>query len=541
MNASEDFIVDFPSLFVAIDWVQNHLVVPDGYQKGEPLILTDWQAWCLLNHYRIRPTATVGQLAPAFHYRRSQIILVQKSGKSPLGAAFAIMEGLGPVVFAGFAQGHETYKCSDHGCHCGWEYQYSAGEPMAKPWPTPLIQLTAVSEDQVANTFDALKPMVLGGPLASMIKVTEEFVRLPNDGRIDVVSSNARSRLGQRVTAVLMDETGLWTPETRMVKVADTQRRGLAGMGGRAMELSNAWDPAENSVAQRTAEAKATDIFRYHPLPPANLSYSNKRERRKIHKYLYAGSPWVDIDAIDAEAAEIYETDPAQAERFHGNRVTAGTGMAYNPKVWDELIDIEHEVPRNATIVIGVDGARYEDALAVVATEVETGHQWPLGIWEVPTFADNEYEHDFDAVDGVMQETFKFYNVWRVYIDPQRIEKLVERWQGRWGDKTIIEWHTNRPKQMAHAVRKHIEAVNSGDLTHDGDATFRTHIANAVKQPVGVYDDDHRRMFVIKKDRPHSPLKMDAAVAAVIAWEAKGDCTAAGATKPQQRAQLHFL
>jgi hypothetical protein len=57
-------------------------------------------------------------------------------------------------------------------------------------------------------------------------------------------------------------------------------------MGGRAEETTNAWDPNENSVAQRTAEAadRTGDIFRWHPLPPKGLSYRNKVERRKIHR-----------------------------------------------------------------------------------------------------------------------------------------------------------------------------------------------------------------------------------------------------------------
>ena len=38
-----------------------------------------------------------------------------------------------------------------------------------------------------------------------------------------------------------------------MTKVADTQYRGLAGMGGRAALTTNAWDPGEESVAQREA------------------------------------------------------------------------------------------------------------------------------------------------------------------------------------------------------------------------------------------------------------------------------------------------
>src|SRR4051812_19242616 len=144
--------------------------------------------------------------------------------------------------------------------------------------------------------------MIEHGPLHDVIRKTgEEFIRLPGGGRIDTVTSSHQSRLGQRVTFVPQDETGIWTESNKMVKVAETQRRGLAGMGGRAVETTNGWDPAESSVAQRTSESQAADIFRFHPQAPAGLSYRNKAERRKIHRHVYSGSWWVDLDSIEAE------------------------------------------------------------------------------------------------------------------------------------------------------------------------------------------------------------------------------------------------
>ncbi len=41
-------------------------------------------------------------------------------------------------------------------------------------------------------------------------------------------------------------------------------------------------------------------------------------------------------------------------------------------------------------------------------------------------------------------------------------------------------------------------------------------------------------MWVIHKDRPDSPQKIDAAVAAVLSWEARTDAIAAGANVEAQ-------
>jgi hypothetical protein len=534
---------DFPSLgYLVSDWVEAHCIVPDGFSKGDPFVWVDEQLVFGVHHYRLRPDIEFRPdrplLASAFKNRRSQLVRAQKWGKNPLIASLICAEGVGPVLFAGWAVGGETWDCRDHGCGCGWVYEYEPGEPMGMAWPTPLIQITAVSEEQTDNTYAALRPMIDDGPLHEVIpKTGEQFIRLPGGGRIDVVTSSARSRLGQRVTFVPQDETGLWTAETGMVKVAETQRRGLAGMGGRAIETTNPWDPAEHSVAQRTYEATADDVYRDYRMPPANLSYSNKRERRKIHKFNYAGSPWVDIDSIEAEAAELLETDPAQAERFFGNRVQAAADAAFDIDQWEKLTNTDAVIADRSLVVIGVDGARFDDALAIIATDVISGHQWPLevpgtdrvSIWTRPENADDDYEHPADEADAAMIAAFEKYQPWRVYCDPQWIDHLVDRWAGRWGDR-VVNWYTNRPKQIAYALRNYRSAMSGGDISHDGNTTFARHIGNARRRKaVGVYDEERRPMWTVGKP-PGGSLKIDAAMAGCLSWEARGDAIAAGAT-----------
>lgn len=322
------------------DWGEWHCRIPDGDYRGQPFVLYDEQLRFIDGFYRVKPTAKRGQKAPAFVYRRAQLVRPQKWGKSPLEAFHVCAEAVGPVLFDGWAEGGETYDCRDHRCDCGFVYEYEVGEPMGRPWPTPLIQITATSEEQTDNVYDALRPMIDLGPLHDVIpKTGEEFIRLPNGGRIDAVTSNARSRLGQRVTFVPQDETGLWTKSAGMIAVATTQRRGLAGMGGRSAEITNAWDPSEDSVAQQTFESNAPDILKDYTQAPEHLSFRNKAERRKIMRLVYGDSllsrgGHVDLDSIEAECVELLERDPAQAERFYGNRIVHGLGAWLPEGLW---------------------------------------------------------------------------------------------------------------------------------------------------------------------------------------------------------------
>src|ERR1044072_2195089 len=195
MSPEPDYRVDFPTLFVTVEWIEAHCVIPDGFSRGGQFVLSGWQAWGTPNPYRVKATAQRGQLAPAFHNRRSQTVRPQKTGKGPFTAAIICNEGVGPALFAGWAVGGELYDCRDFGCGCGFVYEYEPGEAMGMPWPTPLIQITATSNEQTDNIYDALRPMIELGPLAELIpKTGEEFIRLPGQGRIDTVTSSAKSR-----------------------------------------------------------------------------------------------------------------------------------------------------------------------------------------------------------------------------------------------------------------------------------------------------------------------------------------------------------
>lgn len=357
MRSDRVGVVDFPTLGDLLDaWYEQHCRIPGGFLRGQPFKQYDWQFWCTANHYRIRENAKWIPGAPllnqAFTYRRSQVIAPQKTGKGPWGACIVAGEAVGPTVFGGWAKRGEAYRCEDHGCPCGWEFDYEVGEPKGIRHPSPLIQLSATSEDQADNVYGPLKVMVARGPLSQLLAKREGFMRIRGENeedddldRIDVVTASANSRVGNPISFALQDESGLYTKENKLRAVAENQRRGAAGMGGRTIETSNAWDPAKNSVAQTTYEAAAEDIFRFWRDPDLSselrgkdgkpIPYTTKTNRRKIHRYVYEGSEHVNLDSIEAEAAELIEKDPAQAERFFGNRVVAGGGTWIPDGFWE--------------------------------------------------------------------------------------------------------------------------------------------------------------------------------------------------------------
>lgn len=525
---ARSYTVDFPTLWIVPAWHEHHCIIPDGFRKGTPWRHYDWQLWTTVNHYRVKPGAVpfddegYPTRAAAFHNRRSQVVAAQKTGKGPFAAVIVCGEAVGPVLFCGWAEGGEVYRCADHGCHCGWSYTYDPGEPMGMPWPTPLIQLLATSEDQVDNVYRPLQAMARGPFLSAQMRVGEQFIRLPNDGRIDVVTSSAQSRLGNPITFALQDETQLYTAQNKLIRVAETMRRGLAGMGGRSMETTNCWDPAEQSVAQRTYEGKSRDVFKFYETPPSDLRYSVKSERRKIHEFNYAGSPHVNLDSIEAEASEIAETDPAQAERFYGNRIVAGLGSWCDGDAWDARSK-PRALPSRPQVVLGFDGSDVDDWTGIRA-ETQDGYQFTPETSGGPTIW-RPSEHGGKVprleVAAAVDELFTRFDVVRMYCDPPYWETEVDTWAEKYGEKRVLRWETYRPKQMHDAAERLLTDINKKDsgFTHDGCHDTGLHIRNARKAA------RLNGRYVLTK--PGDGRKIDLAVCSIICHEAWGDVTAA--------------
>lgn len=520
-------------MMVVPSWVEAHCVIPDQENRGEPFLLGDEQLVFMANHYTVRPDAQRGQKATAFVFRRSQLVRAQKWGKSPLIGAFVCAEAVGPVLFDGFAVGGEEYHCADHGCGCGWVYEYEPGEPMGKAWATPLIQITATSEDQTDNTYDALRPMIELGPLAEVIpKTGEEFIRLPNDGRIDVVTSKANSRLGQRVTFVPQDETGLWVQSNGGHNLAKKQRQGLAGMSGRAIETTNAWDPAEDSVAQRTFLSQAKDINKDFRQPPADLDFTVKKQRRKIFEFNYAGAPWVDIDSIEGQAFEMLEKDATDAERFFGNRIVAGAGRWLESAKWAKRAQPRLVKP-GTKVCLGFDGSDNEDYTGIRLETLDYYQFTPTygaagrrTLWKPADFGGRIPR---DEVRAAVEEICTTFDVVRAYCDPKFWETEIDEFASLYGEKVFIKWPTNQIGRMWPSLERFRTDLYDEDsrFRHDGDEQVAEHAANAVIRARGVDPITELRKYILGKASEHQ--KFDFLMSSVLAHEATADAIAAGA------------
>lgn len=486
---------EFPSLGWDIyEWAVENFAVPDGPLAGEPFDLTDEQLRLLVRFYGLDDRGRS-------LYRRGAVRRPQGWGKSPLLALVALAELAGPVRFG------------------GWDED---GEPIGVRPTAPWVQIAAVSEDQTDNTYAACYEMAKESPLAGSVfdvGLTRIFLA-DGSGRLEPVTSAAGTRLGQRITFVVLDETHLWTERNGGRKLGATLRRNASKLGGRSFETTNAHRPGEGSVAELTYQAaqKAAPGLLYDATEVPKVDDLSDREAvMGALRVAYGDSVqtetggWVDIERLANEIADP-STDPDDARRFYFNQLVSGRDDFVDHRRWVELVDV-FDVPLGARVALGFDGSISDDSTVLWGCwdrklfKVATWDR-PKGVkeWRVPRL----------EVEDAMVDTFARYDVGQMWCDPPLWRTEIDTWADRWGDEVVLELATNQARRFAPLCDRFATAVREGTLHHDGDPLLTEHLAASSRKPVRLSDDlnDGRSQFVIvKKDT----RKIDAAVGAVLA------------------------
>jgi hypothetical protein len=517
---------EFPTLGYDVgEWIESHVVVPDGYRMGQPYKLTDEMWSFLLHFYRLYPYAAPWPAPDALRYVGGQLRRSQKWGKDPFGAAIILAEALGPTRFD------------------GWN---AKGEPVGTPYPTPLIVCLGTSEEQTDNTWRPLLSMVRGGPLIDLTGLDAGQTRLvlPGGGKIEPVTTSAKARLGAPLTFLTITESHLFTLQGGYRKVAGAVKRNVAGMDGRWLELTNAWDPTEGSEAQITGDN------------PDDRTYVDNRESHRVEdltddEALYAEllhqygdsarerGGWVNIRGrIFGEARSLKHME-ADRRRFFLNEIVVGESVFVDPIRWDAQ-STDESLAKGERITLGFDGSKVRDATSLVACRMSDGKIFHLRTWERPANT-AVWQVPSEEVDQVVKDLFVAYDVVLMFADPYRWQDYLDRWSGQW-PKQVVEFPTNIEQRMDRAIERFTTAFALGQVANDGDEVIARHCKNAVvvkgsrKKPrpgeEGVEFGDIAQYYLKLAKRGDGQL-IDGAVATVLAYAARGQAIEDGALIPE--------
>lgn len=538
------------------DFIEAHLCYGPGDLLGKPITLNPEERAWIYRMYEVHPQFAIGTkggrttkhanpLAGKRRFQRCGLSLRKGSAKTEKAAWVGIGElhPDGPVRCDGFD---------------------ARGNPVGRGVVDPYIPMMAYTEEQTEElAYGALRRILEECAIGNDFDIgLERVLRKDGRGKCEAVAGSPNARDGARTTFVHADETHRWTlPSLRrawQVSMNNLAKRPMAEPW--ALETTTAPEPGGGSVGEDTMDyalklladppAKEPRFFFFHR--EAGTHHDLDSDDGLRDAILEASGPyigqWTDVDAVAAMFRGDHG-DRAYAERVWLNRRVQASERAFDVLQWEPLADPTHTVPEGTVITLGFDGSRFDDSTALVATECATRFQWVVGLWEKPASQQSKtqrseteqaWEVPVEEVDAAVDAMFSRYHVARMYCDPPKWESWISTWAGRYGDTRVVEWWTTRVKPMGFAIRAFRSDIKAGELRHSGDRRLTSHLGNACRKYTKLVDDDEQPLWILRKERPDSPHKIDLAMAAILAAEACRDAIAAGEAEAPAYA-VHFL
>lgn len=467
--------------------------------------------------------------------------------KSGQAARFCLFEALGPCRFKAWAKGGEVYRDP---WGLGFTYTYQPGEPMGRPVRSPLIRCMATEEGQTGHIYKAIYVNLTDGPLARVPGVDPGLTRtnLSGGGEIRPSTASSSAKDGGKETFCAFDESHLYnTPELH--RMHDTVTRNLrkrkASAGTWYLEPTTMFAPGENSVAEltytlaeqiREGKVKRERLLFDHRYGECEDLADEEALRAAIEEAYGDAMVWNDLDGIVDEFYDVRKS-VSDSRRYFLNAPTTAADAWLAPYEWSACADATKVVADKDVITLGFDGSRRRsaavtDATALIGCRVSDGHVFEVAVWEQPEGpAGDEWQVPSAEVDAAVGEAFRRFTVVGFYCDPAKWESFVAQWEARFGAKLKVkatrehpcEWWMSggRSALIVRALEQFHSAVVDNEMSHDGAYALTRHVVNARRR-------QSRSGLQIGKDHPESAKKIDAAVAAVLAWQARVDAIAAG-------------
>ena len=392
----------------------------------------------------------------------------------------------------------------------------------------------AASRDQATILYDQAAGFVRRSPgLAERVHVKRGYREIQSRrdaGRVRVLAADVDTADGVIPTLALVDELH----RHKSAGLYGVFRDGLGPRAGRMVTISVAGDSETSPLGRMRAAAYALpdtrwdgrhliarDAQRTYALHEWALERDDDVDDMRLVKTVNPAS-WQTLELL-AQRHDSPSMLPWQWARFACGLWMASELWWITAEQWSGRRSDERIAPGDR-ISLGFDGSRSGDATALVACRLHDALLMPLAVWEAPEGAHGDWQVHSGEVDAAIARTFELYDVARGYFDPPLWQSEIEAWQRDYGHPAVTPWATNSSR-MIHAVERFRTDLVGDGLSHTGDAVLNAHVMNVRTREV-------RGGYWLTKDRDAS--KIDAAVAAVLAYEARCDAIAAGELEPKR-------
>jgi phage terminase large subunit-like protein len=380
----------------------------------------------------------------------------------------------------------------------------------------------AAEKEQARIVFSEAKRIVESTELSELVKVYRDALFVPATNSVyRVLSAESFSKEGYNPHRVIADE--LHAHKDRSLFDVMSLAMGNRGSIAQLIAITTAGVKkdmtGQDSIAynlfqygQKVSRAEVIDPSFFM----AWWAAPDEADHRDPNVWEQANPGFDDlVDKADFESA-VRRTPEAEFRTKRLNQWVSSQTAWLPAGSWDELKS-EREPSPDDEIILGFDGSFSGDCTVLVAcvipkTEEEKPFLWLVKEWEKDlTIHDDQWRVDIQEVEETIMNFMRDYPKTReVACDPFRWQRSMEVLADR--GVPIVEWPSTSPKRMVQACAKFYDAVTGGTLEHDASPVLARHLDNAVTKI------DNLGIRIVKENR-HSPRKIDAAVAAVIAFD----------------------
>lgn len=484
--------------------------------RGEPWRFTLEQARFLLWWYAVHPDGT-------FLFRDGVLQRLKGWGKDPVGACLCVGEMLGPVRVGDWVK----------------------DQPVGRDVPDAWVQTAAVSLEQTKNTMRLLPGLVTAEAKATfgLQPGKEQAYALGDERFLQAVTSSPATLEGARATFVLPNETQHWNSSNSGHDMADVIERNAtksADGAARTLRITNAYEPGEDSVAERDREAwdraQAGDVasvgLLYDSIEASPEAPLTAEDAPAVVESIRGDAVWLNTTRIVQSILDV-RNPPSRSRRFWYNQIVAAEDAWADPQNWDACADPNQLVMPDEPVVAFFDGSKSDDTTGLVGCRMSDGHVFVIDSWSKPAGDRGKgWIVPRESVDSAVDSMFESYKVLGFFADPSDTrddegerfwEPLIDDWHQRYGARLkvwavqsgdrrhSIAWDMRSPdrsKDFTGAAERFLSEMVARRFTHDGDLRLRQHVRNARRRP-------NRYGVSFGKEHRESARKVDLAVCAV--------------------------
>lgn len=437
-------------------FIRDFLVIPRGANAGKPFRLEDFQTEII-----------EGAFAPGV--RTGLVSISRSNGKTMLAAAIALAE-----MFVGPDSAEVLCVASD-----------------AK---------------QASHVLKYARRMVELSPvLSEHVQIYSDRLYVPqNDAVLLPLSADPNSLHGYDPSLLIIDELHVVTEETWIAATS------MAGKRPESLTLAIS-TPATTSdsimwrLVQLGRSGEDPQFYFREWAAPAGCEVGDRDAWRIANPALTCSRPFLAEDGLSSALGTLRE---ARFRQLRLGMWVSGVDAWLPFGAWN-LCGSDRQVRPGEKIVLGFDGSASGDSTALVGCTLD-GHVFVEGLWENP--GNPDWRVPREEVTQAVHKAFRKYWVQGLYCDPWGWRSEIELWAKVHGATKVLEYNTAYSGRMGPATDRLYQAVMAREVTHDGDERLSAHIDHCVAKATQQGD-------VVTKDKRGSPRKVDAAVAAIVAFD----------------------